>query len=99
MLVISDDLDMPFGNIRLREKGSSGGHNGLKNIEANLKTSEYKRLKIGISNNKDIDTKDYVLGKLSLKEKKILKDVKVKTLDILNDYLKIDFNVLMTKYN
>jgi PTH1 family peptidyl-tRNA hydrolase len=61
ILIISDDLDLPFGSIRLKEKGSSGGHNGLKNIENQLHTIEYKRLKLGISNNKEIDTKDYVI--------------------------------------
>ena len=71
LLIISDDLDMAFGRFRLRLMGSSGGHNGLKNIEQNIGKSHYKRLKIGISNNKSVDTKDYVLGKLSPKEIKI----------------------------
>src|SRR5574344_2330767 len=62
LLIIHDDLDIPLGNIKLKPSGSSGGHNGLKNIELNLKRKDYKRIKIGISNNKMIDTKDYVLG-------------------------------------
>ncbi|MBR6112937.1 MAG: aminoacyl-tRNA hydrolase, partial [Bacilli bacterium] len=61
MLVISDDLDMPLGKIKLKLSGSCGGHNGLRNIENNIGTQNYKRLKIGISNNKEYDTKDYVL--------------------------------------
>ena len=52
ILIISDDLDMPVGKIKLKLSGSSGGHNGLKNIELHLKTKNYKRIKIGISNNK-----------------------------------------------
>ena len=64
ILIISDDLDLPVGSIRLKQKGSSGGHNGLKNIENNLQTNEYKRIKIGISNDKNEDTKDYVLSKI-----------------------------------
>ena len=63
ILVICDDLDTKVGTYRLRYKGSSGGHNGLKNIELHLSTKDYKRIKIGISNDKNIDTKDYVLGK------------------------------------
>ena len=70
ILVVSDDLDLPLGSIKLKEKGSSGGHNGLKNIENQLKTNEYKRIKIGISNDNNIDTKDYVLGKLTSTEKR-----------------------------
>ena len=99
ILIISDDLDLPFGILRLREKGSSGGHNGLKNIELNLGTSSYKRLKIGISNNKDIDTKDYVLGKIPKDNKKELEEIKEVTTKLLNDYLKLDFDILMNKYN
>ena len=99
ILIISDDLDLPFGTLRLREKGSSGGHNGLKNIELNLGTSSYKRLKIGISNNKDIDTKDYVLGKIPKDNKEELEKIKEVTTKLLNDYLKLDFDILMNKYN
>jgi len=55
--------------IKLKSKGRSGGHNGLKDIENHLKTTEYKRLKLGISNNKSIDTKDYVLGKFNKMDK------------------------------
>ena len=99
ILVICDDLDIPLGKYRLRYKGSSGGHNGLKNIELNLSTNEYKRLKIGISNNKNIDTKDYVLGKLN-KEELIVADSIIKKIPfIIEDYLNISFDNLMNKYN
>ena len=73
VLIICDDLDTAVGTYRLRYKGSSGGHNGLKNIELHLRTKEYKRIKIGISNNKLIDTKDYVLGKFTKDEKDLIK--------------------------
>ena len=75
ILIISDDLDMPIGKLKLRPTGSSGGHNGLKNIELHLNTQNYKRLKIGISHNKDIDTKDYVLGNLSKENKDTINDL------------------------
>ena len=52
ILVISDDLDLPIGKIRLRMKGSSGGQNGLKNIISHLGSQEFKRIRIGIGNNK-----------------------------------------------
>ncbi len=99
IIVISDDLDMPLGTIKLKLKGSSGGHNGLKNIEAQLHTSEYKRIKIGISNDKSIDTKDYVLGKLSKEEKKILKPVIEKASEAVLSSAITPFSVLMNKYN
>lgn len=99
ILIISDDLDLPVGSIKLKEKGSSGGHNGLKNIENQLGTGEYKRIKIGISNDKDMDTKDYVLGKLSQNEKKILKPVIEKAADAALESIRTPFEQLMSKYN
>lgn len=99
ILIIHDDLDLEVGIFKLKQKGSSGGHNGLKNIELHLGTQEYKRIKIGISNNKNIDTKDYVLGKLSKEEDEKLNKVKNIVLEILDDYFKVSFSDLMAKYN
>ena len=99
ILVISDDLDLTFGKIRLRPDGSSGGHNGLKNIALHLGTEKFKRLKIGISNDKSIDTKDYVLGKFSKEEKEKINNLKEEISNILFDYLNTDFDKLMCKYN
>lgn len=99
ILIISDDLDLPVGTIKLKEKGSSGGHNGLKNIEKNLGTKEYKRIKIGISNNKNIDTKDYVLSKISKEDKKVLDKVVDNVSNIVLESFHTPFNELMSKYN
>lgn len=99
ILIISDDLDMNFGKIKLKASGSSGGHNGLKNIELNLCTQNFKRLKVGISNNKLMDTKDYVLGKFNNEEKSILQDIKDTVMNILFDFPTTDFEKLMSKYN
>jgi len=75
LLVISDDLNLDFGNIRLRKKGSHGGHNGHKNIIETLKTSSYCRLRFGIGKNfhKGNQVK-YVLSKWSQKEQIMLED-------------------------
>ena len=99
ILIICDDLDQDVGKYKLKQKGSSGGHNGLKNIELHLKTQEYKRLKIGISNNKLIDTKDYVLGKFSKEENEILNKIINNVPGIFEDYLSLSFEQLMSKYN
>ena len=99
ILIISDDLDMPIGKIKLKANGSSGGHNGLKNIEKHLNTSEYKRLKIGIANNKDIDTKDYVLGKFNTSEKQLINIALETALNIVEDFSILSFDRLMNKYN
>lgn len=99
ILVISDDLDMPVGKIKLKSKGRSGGHNGLKDIENHLKTTEYKRLKLGISNNKSIDTKDYVLGKFNKMDKEKIEEIMKLIPNIILDYLSFDFDCVMNKYN
>lgn len=99
ILIISDDLDLQVGNFKLREKGSCGGHNGLRDIEKRLGTQEYKRLKVGISNNKDIDTKDYVLGKFSKEDMKIYINLYSTIKHVLDDFFEYDFSALMSLYN
>ena len=70
-----DDLNLPFGTLRLKTKGSDGGHNGLKDIQAQLNTTNYARLRFGIhSKEKGYDTVDFVLGKWSTEEQKVLKE-------------------------
>lgn len=73
LLVVLDDIALPLGKLRIRSKGSDGGHNGLKNIQELLETTAYPRMRFGIENNfskgKQID---YVLGKWSDEEKKLL---------------------------
>jgi len=66
LIVVTDDLALPFGKIRLRAKGSAGGHNGLKSIIACLKTEDFIRLRIGIQPEHEInDTKNFVLENFS----------------------------------
>ena len=97
LLIISDDLDMPC--FKIKYKGSSGGHNGLKNIIQNINTEEFKRLKIGISNNLNIDTKSYVLSKFNQEElEKLHKKFEI-TNNIINDFINLDFEKVMSKYN
>ena len=99
LLIFHDDLDLPCGKIRIKQKGSSGGHNGLKDIERNIGTQEYNRVKIGIANNKDIDTKDYVLGNFSKEEfEKINNSVSI-SVNIFKDFLNNNMEYLMHKYN
>jgi PTH1 family peptidyl-tRNA hydrolase len=99
VLIICDDLDLFIGNYKLKLNGSSGGHNGLKSIEEYLHSSNYKRIKIGISNDKNMDTKDYVLGRFSKKENDILVDVYDSVCNIIDDYFSLSFSDLMCKYN
>ena len=99
VLVVCDDLDLNVGNFKLRANGSCGGHNGLRDIETKLSSSEYKRLKIGISNNKNLDTKDYVLGKFSKEENEIYVELFNNLCVVLDEYFKLPFGDLMSKHN
>ena len=98
ILVISDDLDLDLGKFRLRRNGSSGGHNGLKSIISHLGTDNFKRLRIGISNDKD-DVINYVLSKFSKKELNEIDTMFDTLVTVLDDYFVMDFTSLMSKYN
>ena len=98
ILVISDDLDLDLGKFRLRRNGSSGGHNGLKSIISHLGTDNFKRLRIGISNDED-DVINYVLSKFSKKELNEIDTMFDTLVDVLDDYFLMDFTSLMSKYN
>ena len=99
IVVICDDLDLYVGNFKVKEKGSSGGHNGLNNIIQLLGTSDFKRIRIGISNDKNFDTKDYVLSKFSKEEKDKLYETFDCLINVLDDYFKYDFTKIMSLYN
>jgi PTH1 family peptidyl-tRNA hydrolase len=90
ILIVCDDAALPFGRLRLRAKGSSGGHNGLKNIEECLKTDLYPRLKIGIGH-PDSDMADYVLGRFSPEEEKNLPRVIETSVEVLELYIAQEF--------
>lgn len=99
ILIIQDDLDMTLGKVKIVDNSSSGGHNGIKSIEQNLKTKEYFRLKIGIQKNKDMDIKDYVLGSFSKEEQNIIQNAYHKLIDIVEDFCVMSTIDLKNKYN
>lgn len=72
LIVISDDVALPFGEFRIRGQGSCGGHNGLKNIEQHLGTQDYCRLRVGVGLEPTEDLADFVLGKFRGTEKELL---------------------------
>ncbi len=99
ILVFQDDLDMNFGRVKFVYNSSSGGHNGIKDIEKNLGSKEYARLKIGVSHDRTIDTKDYVLGSFSTEEIEKLNLIFDNLKDIVWDFCNSDFDKIMNKYN
>lgn len=99
ILIIQDDLDMSLGKIRFVFDSSSGGHNGIKDLIFKLGSQRFSRLKVGISNDKEIDTKDYVLAKFSAAEFKILKESYKKLYNLIEDFVLYDVNTLKQIYN
>jgi len=88
IFIIVDDKDLPLGKIRFRKKGSSGGHNGLKSIIAQLQTQNFKRIRIGIGSpplmkENSFNTISHVLGNISMEEKSILDKVYMRVIESL----------------
>ena len=82
VVVISDDISLPLGRIRVRAGGSAGGHNGLKNIIAHLGTDAFPRVKVGVGapENPEHDIVDWVVGSFSVPEKKVIDEALDKAL-------------------
>jgi len=100
VLVITDDLNLSFGTIRIKAKGSDGGHNGLKNIQLILNTSEYPRFRFGISDEfKKGQQVDYVLGEWNDDEKQKLPERYEVAKEIVESFALTGLNETMNKYN
>ena len=99
ILVVSDDLDLPLGRIRLRSGGSDGGHNGLKSIIAELGNASFKRLRIGIGHQESGTTADHVLGSFTTEESVLLEQVLDKSAEAVNCVLSAGMTCAMNKYN
>ena len=100
LIVISDDLALPFGTIRLRARGSAGGHNGLKSIIAALGTEEFTRLRIGIQPAHPLhDTKRFVLDQFSRAERDELEKVLERSAEALRAIIRDGIGKAMSIYN
>lgn len=100
LIVLYDDLDTEFGRLRLRYKGSSGGHNGIKSLISHLGTESFKRVRIGISrpeNGEDVIS--YVLSDFPKRDREVLANVIDVASDVMEDALELSFDRLMAKYN
>lgn len=87
LIVVVDDVALPFGKLRLRTEGSSGGHNGLKSIESHLQTQNYPRLRIGVGHDPQSQLADYVLGKFTEEEKNALNETLKKAVSVIEIWL------------
>jgi PTH1 family peptidyl-tRNA hydrolase len=100
LIVISDDLALPFGSIRLRERGSAGGHNGLKSIIGALGTNEFVRLRIGIQPEHPLsDAKRFVLDEFSRPERESLPEILERAAEALRSVLRDGVAKAMSLHN
>lgn len=100
LVVITDDIALPFGKLRMKGKGSDGGHNGLKDIQATLNTTEYARLRFGVGSdfNKGRQV-DYVLGEWSEEEKETLSERILTATEFIKSFATVGLGLTMTNWN
>jgi PTH1 family peptidyl-tRNA hydrolase len=100
LMVVLDDLALPAGKIRLRASGSDGGHNGLRDIQRMLGTSQYPRLRIGIDPPPPrVPGRDYVLGRFSEEQRQRLDPAIGRSADAVLTWVEKGINVAMNQFN
>lgn len=101
LMVVVDDLALPFGTLRMRKKGSAGGHNGLKSIDFSLASEEYARLRVGTGNGGFAEGHqvDFVLGEWLLEEKKALPEITERAISAIKCFTTEGIDRAMTQYN
>ncbi|MEW6107690.1 MAG: aminoacyl-tRNA hydrolase [Nitrospirota bacterium] len=99
IMVIHDDLDMEIGKLKIRRRGSSGGHRGIDSIIQNLGSSDFIRVKIGIGRDEYSPTEDYVLSKFSRHELPLIKKSAEKAVDAIETIIKEGVERAMNRFN
>lgn len=100
LLVITDDLALPFGTLRMKKKGSDGGHNGLADVAMSLNSTDYARLRFGIGNGfLKGQQVNYVLNRWSDEEKKTLDERIEKAVEMVKSFVGIGIDLTMTSFN
>ena len=100
IIVIYDDISLDVGQLRVRKKGSAGGHNGIKSIISHLGTEEFPRIKVGVGNKpKDWDLADYVLSRFKNEEEATIREALKDTSDACRMILTDGMEATMNKYN
>ena len=100
LIVISDDVDLEVGRIRIRKQGSAGGHNGLKSIIASLGKSEFIRVRVGVGGKpQGWELADHVLGKFTGDEKKLIEEAKSNAADAVECIIKEGPDKAMNRFN
>lgn len=100
LIVISDDISLDVGQLRIRKKGSAGGHNGLKNIISHLGHEQFIRIKMGVGEKpKGYDLADYVLGHFTRDERAVMDNAAERAADAIRMMITADVDAAMNEYN
>ncbi|MBC6309668.1 aminoacyl-tRNA hydrolase [Listeria sp. FSL L7-1582] len=99
VMIVYDDLDLPTGKIRLRQKGSAGGHNGMKSLIQHLKTQEFNRIRVGVDRPANGDIINYVLGDFPKSEQADIIDAIKKSADAVEAWSNKGFAEVMNQFN
>ncbi|MBC1498990.1 aminoacyl-tRNA hydrolase [Listeria weihenstephanensis] len=99
VLIVYDDLDLPTGKIRLRQKGSAGGHNGMKSLIQHLKTQEFNRIRVGVDRPVNGDIINYVLGDFPKSEQADIIEAIQKSADAVEAWSNKSFTEVMNQFN
>lgn len=100
LIVIYDDISLNVGQLRIRKKGSAGGHNGIKSILSHLGHDVFARIKVGVGDKPGgYDLADYVLGHFSKEEQKIMEEAAVSAIGAIKEIIKGQIDSAMNTYN
>lgn len=99
VLVLCDDVNLPLGQLRIRPGGSAGGHNGLKDIEKQLGTQEYARLRLGVSGPGRSDLADYVLSRFKPSERDVVNDMNLRAAQAVACWMREGVAAAMNRFN
>jgi PTH1 family peptidyl-tRNA hydrolase len=100
LIVVCDDINLPFGTVRMRKSGSDGGHNGLKDIEACLESNDWARIRIGVGNNFSKGSQiDYVIGNFSTDELEAMTEISDRVIEGIKNYSTIGPDRAMNTLN
>jgi PTH1 family peptidyl-tRNA hydrolase len=99
LLVVCDDINLPLGKLRVRTRGSHGGHNGLRDIQNHLGTSQYPRLRIGVETSARGETVEHVLGRFRPSEQVVIDDALDRAIQAVGVWIHQGIAACMNQYN
>ena len=99
LLVVCDDVSLPLGKLRARARGTHGGHNGLRDIQAHLGTVEYARLRIGVGGSEPGELSGHVLGRFKPSEKPVIEDARMRALQAVAAWVQLGIEDCMNRFN